>query len=202
LKKPSQKSLPPSLFQKEESFWGIRWKIPLFPLWKTGSCEKIQPGEEKLSLQISRFFFWTAWVASTNRPGKDYTYTNNWPADRKVGNVPTPETYLWTLGGILKFSFWGFNLGLGFLTLGTLFPVGILQAWTSYKVGLWAARDASFFERGIVHFLGTVRVIPDLMIILLGVLPLAYFLFKTYPHLKAAEIKEGESVWDRPGIKL
>ena len=33
-------------------------------------------------------------------------------------------------------------------------------------------------------------------------LPLAYFLFKTYPHLKAAEIKEGESVWDRLGIKL
>jgi len=104
--------------------------------------------------------------------------------------------------GILKFSFWGFNLGLGLLTLGTLFPVGILQAWTSYKVGLWAARDASFFERGIVHLLGTIRVIPDLMIILLGVLPLAYFLFKTYPHLKAAEIKEGESVWDRLGIKL
>jgi nitric oxide reductase subunit B len=27
--------------------------------------------------QISRFFFWTAWVASTNRPGKDYSYTSN-----------------------------------------------------------------------------------------------------------------------------
>jgi nitric oxide reductase subunit B len=40
------------------------------------------------------------------------------------------------------------------------------------------------------------------MIIILEVLPLAYFLFKTYPHLKAAEIKEGESVWDRLGIKL
>ncbi len=54
---------------------------------------------------------------------------------------------------ILKVSFFGFNLGLLLLTLGTLFPVGILQAWTSYKEGLWAARDASFFERGIVHFL-------------------------------------------------
>jgi len=53
-----------------------------------------------------------------------------------------------------------------------------------------------------VHFLGTIRVVPDLMIIVVGVLPLAYFLFKTYPHLKATEIKEGESVWDRLGIKL
>ena len=103
---------------------------------------------------------------------------------------------------ILKVSFFGFNLGLLFLTLGTLFPVGILQTWTSYKEGLWAARDASFFERPIVQILGTVRVIPDLMIIVLGVLPLAYFLFRTYPHLKAPEIQEGESVWDRLGMKL
>ena len=104
--------------------------------------------------------------------------------------------------GILKVSFWGFNLGLLLLTFGTLFPVGIYQTWTSYQEGLWAARDASFFERSFVQILGTVRVIPDLMIILVGVLPLAYFLFKTYPHLKAPQIKEGESVWDRLGIKL
>jgi nitric oxide reductase subunit B len=45
-------------------------------------------------LQISRFFFWTAWVASTNRPGETYSYTNNWPADRSVGNVPTTGVYL------------------------------------------------------------------------------------------------------------
>ena len=61
--------------------------------------QTVPTAEERL--QISRFFFWTAWVASTKRPGKDHTYTNNWPADRTVGNVPTQETYLWTLGGIL-----------------------------------------------------------------------------------------------------
>jgi nitric oxide reductase subunit B len=103
---------------------------------------------------------------------------------------------------ILKVSFFGFNIGLLLLTLGTLFPVGVLQAWTSYKEGLWVARDASFFERGIVTAIGTVRIIPDLMIILLGVLPLAYFLFRTYPHLKTREIHEGESVWKRLGVEL
>jgi nitric oxide reductase subunit B len=102
----------------------------------------------------------------------------------------------------LKISFFGFNAGLLLLTLGTLFPVGILQAWTSFQKGLWMARDASFFERGFVHFLGTVRMVPDLMIIVLGVLPLAYFLFTTYPHLKARQIQEGESVWERLGVKL
>jgi len=104
--------------------------------------------------------------------------------------------------GILKVSFWGFNIGLFLLTLGTLFPVGILQAWTSYKEGLWLARDASFFERPIVTLLGMVRIIPDLTIIVVGVIPLGYFIFKTYRHLKAREIQEGESVWDRLGIRL
>jgi len=104
--------------------------------------------------------------------------------------------------GILKLSFFGFNIGLFLLTCGTLFPVGILQTWASYKDGLWLARDASFFERDVVHFLGNIRVIPDLTIIVLGVLPLAYFLFRTYPHLKAREIKEGESVWERLGVEL
>ena len=60
--------------------------------------DTIQTPEERL--QIARFFFWTAWVASANRPGEDYSYTNNWPADRSVGNVPPASVYFWTLGGI------------------------------------------------------------------------------------------------------
>ncbi len=102
---------------------------------------------------------------------------------------------------LLKTSFWGFNLGLGLMTLGTLFPVGVLQAWTSFRQGLWAARSADFFERPLVHFLGEARMIPDTLIILVGVVPLAWFLFRTYPKLKAVEIKEGESVWERIGLK-
>ena len=40
------------------------------------------------------------------------------------------------------------------------------------------------------------------MIIVLGVLPLAYFLITTYPRLKAVEIKDDESVWEKLGIEL
>lgn len=104
--------------------------------------------------------------------------------------------------GLLKTSFWGLNGGLLIMTLLTLFPVGIAQVWTSYKEGLWVARDVSFFERPLVSFLGQVRIIPDTVIIVIGVLPLVYFLFKTFPHLKAQEIKEGESVWERLGVDL
>jgi nitric oxide reductase subunit B len=31
--------------------------------------------------QLTAYFAWTAWAASTERPGHDYTYTNNWPPD-------------------------------------------------------------------------------------------------------------------------
>lgn len=104
--------------------------------------------------------------------------------------------------GILKVSFWGFNIGLALLTLGTLFPIGIMQAWTSFQEGLWMARSAEFFTRPAVVVLGTMRIVPDLTIILIGVAPMFYFLFKTYWHLKPMEIKEGESVWDRLGVQL
>ena len=104
--------------------------------------------------------------------------------------------------GILKLSFWGLNGGLFLMAFGTLLPVGALQAWISFKEGLWVARSADFFEKGPVVFLGTFRALPDTIIIVLGVLPLVYFLFTTFPHLKATEIKDGESVWERLGIEL
>ena len=104
--------------------------------------------------------------------------------------------------GLLKLSFFGLNGGLALMSFGTLMPVGLIQAWVAFKDGLWVARSADFFEKGSVVVLGTLRALPDTIIIVLGVLPLAYFLLKTYPHLKASEIKEGESVWDRLGIEL
>lgn len=104
--------------------------------------------------------------------------------------------------GLLKLSFWGLNGGLFIMAFFTLLPVGLIQTWTAFKNDYWVARSADFFEKGSVVFLGTFRAIPDTIIIVLGVLPLAYFLITTYPHLKSAEIKDGESVWERLGIEL
>ena len=53
-------------------------------------------------LQVSRFFFWTAWVASTLRPGEDYSYTNNWPPDARVGNVPSTDAFFYSIAGVLS----------------------------------------------------------------------------------------------------
>lgn len=45
---------------------------------------------------LNAFFFWASWACITERPGKDITYTNNWPADELIGNEPTGAMILWT----------------------------------------------------------------------------------------------------------
>lgn len=49
------------------------------------------------SAQLGSFFFWTAWVSTTNRPGSDVTYTNNWPHETLVANNPTSSSILWSI---------------------------------------------------------------------------------------------------------
>jgi nitric oxide reductase subunit B len=51
--------------------------------------------------QLAQFVAWTAWAASTQRPGDTITYTSNWPSEPLVGNAPTPGTFLWTMFSIL-----------------------------------------------------------------------------------------------------
>jgi nitric oxide reductase subunit B len=50
---------------------------------------------------LSAFFWWTAWAAMTERPGRDITYTNNWPGEPLIGNTPTPTMYLWSAFSVL-----------------------------------------------------------------------------------------------------
>lgn len=58
--------------------------------------------------QLSKFFYWGAWVCSVSRPGETYSYTHNWPFDPEAGNTPTASTMLWSILGLL-----GLVLGLG-----------------------------------------------------------------------------------------
>ena len=57
--------------------------------------------------QLTAFFAWTAWAGSTDRPGHNYSYTNNWPPEPRVDNRPTANVVVWSvlslialLGGI------------------------------------------------------------------------------------------------------
>lgn len=58
---------------------------------------------------LADFFFWTAWAASTIRPGDDHTYTNNWPNDISVGNMVSGKSLVWSAISLVAF---GLCLGL------------------------------------------------------------------------------------------
>jgi len=51
--------------------------------------------------RMNAFFFWTAWACVTERPGKDITYTSNWPGDDLVGNHPTSQHLFWSMFSII-----------------------------------------------------------------------------------------------------
>src|SRR5262245_25373941 len=72
--------------------------------------------------QLTAFFAWTAWASAANRPGHDYSYTNNWPPEPRVDNTPTANVIVWSvlslialLGGVgvlfAAFGRWGSRLG-------------------------------------------------------------------------------------------
>ncbi len=54
----------------------------------------IQDPQELKSL--TAFFAWSAWATVANRPGRAYSYTNNFPYDPTVGNTPTGDAILWS----------------------------------------------------------------------------------------------------------
>ncbi len=47
--------------------------------------------------QLTAYFSWSAWVAAAERPGKDYSYTNNWPPEELVANGPTANVVVWSV---------------------------------------------------------------------------------------------------------
>ena len=46
--------------------------------------------------QFTAFVTWAAWASVANRPGENYSYTNNFPYDPAVGNIPVPGALLWS----------------------------------------------------------------------------------------------------------
>jgi nitric oxide reductase subunit B len=46
--------------------------------------------------QLTAFFAWTAWASVARRPGRDYSYTNNFPYDPTAGNIPSGDALLWS----------------------------------------------------------------------------------------------------------
>ncbi len=63
------------------------------------SGEGLKPGmitDAKDARAISAFIAWTAWTGVARRPGKTYSYTNNWLPEELVGNTLTGDAIMWS----------------------------------------------------------------------------------------------------------
>jgi len=47
--------------------------------------------------RLTSYFAWAAWTTTANRPGHDYSYTNNWPDEPLAGNAPTADNFFWSV---------------------------------------------------------------------------------------------------------
>ena len=72
--------------------------------------------------ELTAFYAWTAWASAAERPGQDYSYTNNWPPEPRVNNQPTADIVVWSAVSLIAllaglgilfavYGRWSANLG-------------------------------------------------------------------------------------------
>jgi nitric oxide reductase subunit B len=79
-------------FRKQVSMWATYFSQPA---GSAGLRSRYIEDPQEIQ-QLTAFFAWTAWASVAQRPGKPYSYTNNFPYDPELGNTPTSETVLWS----------------------------------------------------------------------------------------------------------
>ncbi|ADG06795.1 nitric-oxide reductase large subunit [Kyrpidia tusciae] len=91
-----------------------------------GSLNQASPEDIR---SLADYFFWTAWLSAVNRPGLDYSYTNNWPYEPGAGNENTFHAVFWSAASV------------AFLILMLAF---ILWVYNHFKLQMQSAYDSSF----------------------------------------------------------
>ena len=81
--------------------------------------------------------------------------------------------------GLLKGSFWTFNIGLALMALLTLLPMGVLQLQAVLEHGYAYARSAELMNRPLIHLLVWMRMPGDLTFAA-GSLLLAWFVARQW----------------------
>jgi nitric oxide reductase subunit B len=84
-------------------------------------------------------------------------------------------------------AFWALNAGLMGMIVITLAPIGVMQALESFRNGFWSARAWEFYQQPAVSKLLWLRIIPDSVFIVLGVVPLTAAIVWGALHMRKAE---------------
>lgn len=80
---------------------------------------------------------------------------------------------------LLKWGFWGLNIGLAMMLFLSLLPIGAIQSWAAVAEGLWYARSIEVVHSPLVRTLVWMRV-PGDIVFGLGALMIALFVFKLW----------------------
>ena len=79
-------------YHKQIDRWAVYFSDPA----RSGGLKTSYIDDPRELRKLAAFFAWTAWAAAANRPGKSYSYTNNFPYDPLAGNEPTADAFLWS----------------------------------------------------------------------------------------------------------
>ena len=108
------------------------------------------PMNARLSVEeagaLNAFFFWTAWAATTDRPGETITYTSNWPHEPLVGNTPTGGLFMWTFISI-------------FVLLGS---VGALVWFYAREFDIWRSDGEPETGFAVTDFMESAIITPSM----------------------------------------
>ena len=80
----------------------------------------------------------------------------------------------------MRISFWSLNIGLAWMLLVNLVPMGILQLRDSYEYGYWHARQIDFFMQPSVRIIEWLRMPGDVLFIVGGILPVVYLALRMF----------------------
>jgi nitric oxide reductase subunit B len=109
--------------------------------------------------RLTAFFAWSAWVSAARRPGLDYSYTNNWPPDEAVGNVPTAAAYVWSALSLIALLG---GAGLVFYGFGKYDLLG----W--HHVAITSDQSLSFRAPAEVKLTPSQRAVPWYFLVIAG----------------------------------
>ncbi|HEY3418496.1 MAG TPA: nitric-oxide reductase large subunit [Armatimonadota bacterium] len=97
-----------------------------------------------------------------------------------------------------KIGFWSLNIGLLWMTLINLIPVGAVQLFDSFQNGYWHARQPDFFAQSGLRALEWLRLPGDIIFIVGGILPIVYLALRMFLNRKrqwvTAAPAEGEDL--------
>jgi nitric oxide reductase subunit B len=86
------------------------------------------------------------------------------------------------------------NIGLAWMVLSNLFPIGMVQLYDAVAEGYWKARSFDFLMLPWVNMLEWLRAPGDLLFILGGALPLLWLCFRAVRYPNRAQRISGPDV--------